>query len=172
VSDGTPASRQAASARRSTKAAGDDKVFSGDPRRIRGREEHSGWGDVLHLSDAAQGGLRFELLAKITLVQSGGTDAFGLDHAGIDGVDPDVSRPKFLRKGAGDRVNRSLGRAVNRRVRRRQRAGARADVDYTAAVRSKVFDRCLCRQQQAKRGQVELLVEMDLRDGLQWRAWI
>lgn len=69
--------------------AGDDQSFAGDPRRIGRSEERGGRRDVVHLADATERSLRFDLFAEVAFMESGSVQAFGDDHAGVDGVDAD-----------------------------------------------------------------------------------
>src|SRR5580698_9627020 len=85
--------------------------------------------------------------------------ALGLDHAWIDGIDPDALRPEFAREHAGYGVDRALGGGVDRRSRRREARDARADIDDAAAL-SKVLGGFLADQQQAQHIDVECLVKM------------
>jgi hypothetical protein len=50
--------------------------------------------DVLRLADASQWSRRLDLLTEVALVESGGTHALRLHHAGIDGVHTDAAQPE------------------------------------------------------------------------------
>ena len=71
------------------------KRLPGDPRRF-GRSEEDGSGrDVFWLTDPAQRGLRFDLLAEIAFTRGDALRrrAFRLDHSRIDRVDADPAAP-------------------------------------------------------------------------------
>ena len=68
--------------------------------------------------------------------------AFGLDHAGSDGVDPDLLWAELAGEHAGDGVNRALGAGINRAVRRCDATGNGADIDDAGAF-AEVLDGCL-----------------------------
>ena len=53
-------------------------------------------------------------LRKSLSVDAGGVDAFGFDHAGVDGVDADFPRAEFLGQRLGDGIDGGLGGAVDR----------------------------------------------------------
>src|SRR5882672_3999775 len=112
----------------------DGQGLARDPRGVRRSEEDGNRGDVLRLADPAQRCLRLDLLAHLALGYAGGVDAFRLDHARIDGIDPDAARPEFLGQRTRDCIDCALGAAVNRGAGNAQRAHNRANIDDTAAL--------------------------------------
>jgi hypothetical protein len=91
--------------------------------------------------------------------------AFSLDHAGIDGVDPDLLRAQLAGEHAGDGVNRALGAGVNHAVRRCDATGYGADVNDAGAF-AEVLDGCLRGKQKTEHVNVKCLVELVFGDGL------
>ena len=67
---------------------------------------------LLGLADAAQGRFRLDLRAK-TVCDAASVKTFGFHHAGVDGVDANLSRPKFLGQRLCHRIHRRLRGAVN-----------------------------------------------------------
>ena len=147
-------------------AAGADQ-FAGDPLGVVGGEEGGDAGDVVHLADAAERGLRDGSLLEVGADEARGVYAFGLDHAGVDGVDADLLRAEFFREDAGDGVDRALGSGVDRAVRRRQAADDGADVDDACAL-AEMLDRSLRGEQETEDVDVEDLVEVLFGEGLRW----
>jgi hypothetical protein len=94
------------------------------------------------LADATERSLRDGGLLEIRSDDAAAVGAFSLDHAGIDGVDPDLLRPELSGEHAGDGVNRALGAGVNRAVRRCDATGNGADIDDAGAF-AEVLDGCL-----------------------------
>src|SRR5437762_10037255 len=80
---------------RSAIAACDHEGFAGNPRGIRGSQEHRCRGNVFRLTDAPQRSLSLDLLAEIAHDDSGRMRAFCLHHAGVDCVDANLARTKF-----------------------------------------------------------------------------
>src|SRR6478736_3907072 len=128
-----PGRRQTARVYRLAKAAGGEKLFASKPGGVFRRQKDSDGGDVARLADAAQRGLRDGGLLEIRSDDATAVSAFSLDHAGIDGVDPDLLRAELTGEHAGDGVDRALGAGVNRAVRRSDATGNGADVDDAGA---------------------------------------
>jgi len=76
-------------------AAGDEEGFAGDPAGIAGSEERGHRGDVLRLADAAERSICFDLFLEIAAMDASAVQTFGLDHAGVDGIDADLARAEF-----------------------------------------------------------------------------
>ena len=91
-------------------AAAGANQFAGDPLGIVRSEERGDTGDIIHLTDAAKRGLRDGAFLEVGADEARGVYAFGLNHAGVDGVDADLFRAQLFREDAGDRVHRALGR--------------------------------------------------------------
>ena len=124
------------------KATGSEKLLAGEPGGVFRRQKDSDGGDVARLADAAKRSLRDGGLLEIRSDDATAVGAFSLDHAGIDGVDPDLLRAEFAGEHAGDGVNRALGAGVNHAVRRCDATGNGADVDDAGAF-AEVLDGCL-----------------------------
>lgn len=99
-------------------AAGDANGFTGEIFRVRGSEINSGRRNVIGLADAGPGRLRLDPLAKISFVETGRVNAFGLNHAGIDGVHANLAWAQFLGQDAGYGVDGCLGGAIDGSVGR------------------------------------------------------
>jgi len=82
-------------------------------------------------------------------------------------IDPDVAAPQFLGQRHRERIDRPLGRRIERRVRYRILAGDRADIDDTAAADREVLQRFLDRQDWPKDVGVECVMALLLRHGLE-----
>ena len=109
-------------------AAGDVEGFAGDPGRILRGEENRGWGDVLGLADPAERSLGQDSILEFTRDKTRCVEPLRLDHAGIDGVDANLARPKLL----GDEratLDGSFGAAIHRSGRRRESGRHRTYVD-------------------------------------------
>jgi len=139
--------------------------LAAEPAGVSGGEEGHGCGDILGLSDAAEWRFVFDLLLEVAADEACGVDAFGFDHAGVDGVDANLTRAKFLGKRDGYGVDRAFGGAINRcGADAAGRDGA--DVDNASASGIEVFESGLGGEQEAEDVEVELLVEVLGRDGL------
>ena len=77
-------------------AAGGVEKFAGEPAGVLGGEEDGDGGDVAGLADASERSLGLAVLLPFTADEADGVRAFGLDQAGIDGVDADVGGPSSL----------------------------------------------------------------------------
>lgn len=75
------------------KAAADYQCFTGDPARIRRREEGNGRCDILGLTDAPQGRNGFDFLPEGIFEKAAGMHALGDDQPRVDRVNSDISRP-------------------------------------------------------------------------------
>jgi hypothetical protein len=82
---------------------------------FRGQKNSDG-GDVARLADAAERGLRDGDLLEVRSDEAAAVGAFSLDHAGTDGVDPDLLRAELAGQHDGDGIDRGLGAGVNRAV--------------------------------------------------------
>ena len=147
------------------KAAASEKLLAGEPGGVVRSQKDSDGGDVARLADAAERSLRDDGLLEVRADEAAAVGAFGLDHAGIDGVDPDLLRAELAGEHAGDGVDRALGAGVNRAVRRRDAAGDGADVDDAAAF-AEVLDGGLRGEQKTEHVDVEMPVELLFGDGL------
>src|SRR6186713_940854 len=83
--------------------------FTGQPSGIIRGQEYGDGCDVSGLSNAAEGRLGGQLLFEIAADESGGMCAFGLYHARVERVDPDLFRPQFFGKNRTDSIYRGLG---------------------------------------------------------------
>src|SRR5439155_18137745 len=105
-------------------------------------------------------------------MESGGDNPIRYHHAGIDGIDANLARPKLLCQRPRDGVHRALGSVVNHRSWRSQRAGKRANVNDAAAVRVEMFQRFLSREKHSKNICIEMSVEMLLAYFLQRQEFV
>jgi len=78
-------------------ASRDEDGLATDPARILGGEEDGDRADIVGLADAAERGLRFNRFLEVAAGDPRGVETFGLDHAGIQRVDADLSRAEFFR---------------------------------------------------------------------------
>jgi hypothetical protein len=147
------------------KATGGEKLLAGEPGGVFRRQKDSDGGDVARLADAAKRSLRDGGLLEIRSDDAATVGAFSLDHAGIDGVNPDLLRAELAGEHAGDGVNRALGAGVNHAVRRCDATGNGADVDDAGAF-AEVLDSCLRGEQKTEHVNVKCLVELFFGDGL------
>src|SRR5260370_14317171 len=145
-------------------AAGADKLAR-DPLGVVGSEEGGDAGNVIDLTNAPQRGLRYSSRLQVGADEACGVYAFGLDHAGADGVDPALLRAKLFGKDASDGVDRALRCGVHRAVWRRQAAGHRADVDDAGAF-AEVFHGSLRGEQETEDVHVEDLVVVLFGEGI------
>src|SRR5882724_7219750 len=122
------------------KAAGDHQGFASHVLGIRGGQVDGGGGDIVDLADAAERCLRNNSLFKISSQKTGGLDAFGDDHAGIDGVDADIACAEFLGKCCGDDIHCALGGRVDRGVGRRDVSDGGTNVNDTAAFGAEILE--------------------------------
>ena len=90
------------------KATGSEKLLAGEPGGVFRRQKDSDGGDVARLADAAERSLGDGGLLEIRSDYAATVGAFSLDHARIDGVDPDLLRAEFSGEHASDGVNRAL----------------------------------------------------------------
>src|SRR5258706_6420803 len=70
--------------------------FAGDVGSIIRSKERHRRRDLLDLADPAERGGGFDPLAHVTFGQPCGNHAFGGDHAGVDGVDAELSARQLL----------------------------------------------------------------------------
>ena len=73
-----------------------DNALAGDPLRVVGRKESNDGGDVVDPACTAERGLRHKTFLEIRTDEACALSAFGIDDAGIDGVDADLFRTEFL----------------------------------------------------------------------------
>src|ERR1700733_11756866 len=118
---------------RLAEAATGDDALSGQPLGVLGREELSDGGDVVYLACATEWGLRYEDLLEVGADDAGAVCAFGLNDAGVDGVDADLLRSQLLCEHAGDGVESAFAGGVDRAVGRSEAADAGANVDDAGA---------------------------------------
>src|SRR4051812_35327950 len=144
-----------------------DEVFAREPAGLVTGEEDGNGGDVVGFAEAAERGAGDRLPFEIAAHDSGRVRALGLDPAGVDRVDPDLTRAQFPGEHAGDGVDGALGGRVYDRAGRGERADDRADVDHTAACGAEALGRLLGREDQAEDVGVELAVEFGLGDGFE-----
>src|SRR5260221_1088443 len=144
-------------------AAGADKL-AGDPLGVARSQKGGDAGNVINLADAAERGLRDSAGLEVGADEACGVYAFGLDHAGGDGVDADLLRAKFVGEDASDGVDRALGSGVDRAVGRRQAADGGADVDDAGAF-AQVLDGSLRGEQETEDVDVEDLVVVIFCEG-------
>jgi hypothetical protein len=117
-----------------TKATGGEKSLAGKKGGVfRGQKDSDG-GDVARLADAAERGLRDGDLLEVRSDEAAAVGAFSLDHAGTDGVDPDLLRAELAGQHDGDGIDRGLSAGVNRAVRKSDATGNGANVDYAAPL--------------------------------------
>ncbi len=88
--------------------------LTAEPSGIAGSQEGHCGSDVLRLADAAERGFDYDLLLEVAADEAGGMDTFGFDHAGVDGVHPNLARSKLFGEGDGDGVDCAFGCAVDR----------------------------------------------------------
>src|ERR1700693_1864977 len=146
-------------------AAADADQLAGDPLGVVGSEEGGDAGNIIHLTDAAERGLRDDSRLEVGPDEACGVYAFGVDHAGIDGVDADLLRAKLIGEDTGDGVDRALRSGVHRAVWRRPAADYRADVDDAGAF-AEVFHGSLRGEQETEYVDVEDLVVVRFGEGL------
>src|SRR2546428_14065563 len=101
------------------KPARREELLAGQPPRVRAGEEDRDGSDVSRLPGAAQRGLRGRVLLPVGADEAPGARALGVDHARVDGVDPDLLRPQLAGEDARNPVDGGLGAGVHRAVRRR-----------------------------------------------------
>src|SRR6202040_910328 len=140
-------------ARLAETAAGDD-ALAGDPLCVVGCKEGYDGGDVVDAACATEGSLRDEGLLEVGPDEACGLRAFGIDNAGVDGVDADLTRAKFLCEDASDGVECALGSGVDGAVGRGDAADARADVDDAGSF-AEMLGRCLRGEENAEYVDVE-----------------
>src|ERR1700722_5600825 len=80
----------------SVQTSGHMQRFAGDVRSIVRREESHCRRNLLDLADPPERRDRFDPVAHVAFGHPCGNDAFGGDHAGIDGIDADLARRQFL----------------------------------------------------------------------------
>jgi hypothetical protein len=91
----------------------------------------------LGLADAAERGAGDYFLVEVAAEEAGGVDAFGFDHAGVEGVDANLLRPSSWASEPVIGVDGALGGAVDG-AGRHAVGGYGADVDDAAAIRGEV----------------------------------
>src|SRR6266478_7773867 len=146
------------------KPARREELLAGQPPRVRTSEEDRDGSNVNRLPGAAQRGLRGRVLLPVGADEAPGARALGVDHARVDGVDPDLLRPQLAGEDARNPVDGGLGAGVHRAVRRRDAADRRADVDDAAAF-AQVLRGRLRGEEQAQYVDVEQPVKRLLSDG-------
>ena len=98
------------------KATASEKLFTGEPGGVFGRQKDGDGGDVGRLAGAAERSLRDGGLLEIRSDEAAAVRAFSLDNAGTEGFDPDLLRAEFAGQHDGDGVDRGLTAGVNRAV--------------------------------------------------------
>src|SRR2546422_10748695 len=96
------------------KPARREALLAGQPPRVRAGEEDRDGSDVSRLPGAAQRGLRGRVLLPVGADEAPGARALGVDHARVDGVEPDLLLPQLAGEDARNPVNRGLGPGVRR----------------------------------------------------------
>src|SRR2546428_1778779 len=140
-------------------ARGADALARHPGRVVRG-EKHHDRSDVLWLSKpATERRCRYHLLGVLAAHKPDAADTLGLGVTRRHGIDPDVAGSQFLGQRQRERINRPLGRRIERRVRYRILAGDRADIDDAAAASREVLQRFLDRQDWPKDVGVEFAME-------------
>src|ERR1700722_6665064 len=81
-------------------AAAGAEQLAGDPFGVVGGEEGGDGSDVIDLADAAKRCLRDDTLLEVGAEEACSVYAFGLDHAGVDGVDADLFRAELFGENA------------------------------------------------------------------------
>jgi hypothetical protein len=76
-------------------AAGGGELFTGKPSRIVRGQEHSDRSYIADDTGTSEGGLRDEVFLQVRADDASAVRTFRLDHAGVDGVYPDLPRPQF-----------------------------------------------------------------------------
>jgi hypothetical protein len=148
------------------KTTASEKLFTGEPGGVFGRQKDGDGCDVAGSADAAERSLREGGLREIRSDEAAAVRAFSLDHAGTEGIDPDLLRTELAGQHDGDGVDRGLRAGVNRAVRRCDATGNGADVN-DAAPFSEVLHSGLRRKEEAQHIDVEVPVKVLLGDGLE-----
>src|SRR5271169_2255430 len=123
-------------------AAAHANQLAGNPLGVVGGEEGSDAGDVVTLADTAERSLRDSPLLEVRTDETCRVRAFGLNHAGVDGVHADLPGAKFLGEDAGDGIDRALSPGIDRAAWRCQATDDRADIDDACAL-AEVGNSCL-----------------------------
>jgi hypothetical protein len=92
--------------------------------------------------------------------------SLGLHFAGANRIDPDLPWPEFLCKYPRDRLDGTLGGDIHGSSRWWVPSDCRAEVGYAPSIRSKMLDDLLHCQHNTKHVNVEMLMEVILRDTL------
>src|SRR6266852_5860128 len=76
------------------KPARREELLAGQPPRVRASEEDRDGSDVSRLPGAAERGLRGAVLLTVGAYENPSAPQVAVDHARVDGVDPDLLRPQ------------------------------------------------------------------------------
>ena len=135
-------------------------------RTAAGQQSGSCQARIAGSADAAERSLREGGLREIRSDEAAAVRAFSLDHAGTEGIDPDLLRAELAGQHDGDGVDRGLRAGVNRAVRRCDATGNGANVNDAAPL-SEVLHSSLRRKEEAQHIDVEVPVKVLLGDGLE-----
>ena len=83
-------------------------MLTGEPGGVFRGQKDSDRSNVAGLADAAKRSLRENGLLEIRSDESPAVGAFSLDHAGTEGIDPDLLRAELAGQHDGDGVDRGL----------------------------------------------------------------
>ena len=115
-------------------AATDSQVLAGDPGCVIRCQVEYGRGDVIGLTDSPQWCHGLHLCSEFTLGDPGCVQTFGFDHARADGIDTNLTWPKFSGKSPGDGIDRALGRGIGQHAGDGTVGDDGTDVDDAATV--------------------------------------
>src|SRR5580698_4154807 len=116
-------------------SAGSYDNLPGNPAGVVAGEERGCQSNIFRLGDPAKRRLPVLLLSKFTLVEPGGTQALGFDHAGVKRVHPDLTRAKLQREGNRYCIYRSLACTVGGGLRSWHGANNGTDINDRTALR-------------------------------------
>src|SRR5262249_8748527 len=88
---------------------------------------------------------------------------FSYHHARINGIDPDLSRSKFLCQSARDRIDCALGGVINYASWRSQGAGKRTNINDASAICAEVLECFLSGEQDPENVSIKHPVKLLLR---------
>jgi hypothetical protein len=90
-------------------AAGGEEVFTGKPSRIVRGQKHRDRSYIADNASPSEGSLGDEVFLQVGADDAAAVRAFRFNHAGVDGVYPDLPRSQFPCENARNGVQGALG---------------------------------------------------------------
>ena len=95
-------------------AAAHEQLLAGKPRGVVGSEEYRDRGNVVPVGRFGRAGFERRCpFSKVRADEAGALGAFRLDHAGVQRIDADLSRPELAREHSRDGIDRALRAGVD-----------------------------------------------------------